>query len=184
MKNVNKTALLFFIFSIIVAFTRAFYGDYFIGIICIPLGFATFLQGKKAKVIEFITLVGIGLYTQVVEPDRTGMFILAFANIIYFVHIDRKYGAILVTSMIALFIGAASYARYAQLEPASNISGALLEMFFYAVFAAVFSLVLREHTARIKSECSGIEYKSFQVIEKLQAALHEVLEILKSHDKE
>ena len=183
MKTINKTALIFFIFSIVVSFTRAFYGDYFIGIICIPLGFATFLKGKKSKVIEVITLVAIGLYTQVVEPDRTGMFILSYANIVYFIYIDRKYGAILFTGMLSLFIGATSYVRYSQIEANVNISGALLEALFYAVSAIIFAIVFRDYTQKIKSECSGVGHKTFQVIEKLQQAFNEVVDILKNSDK-
>jgi hypothetical protein len=175
----NVTALVFLVFAGFVAFAHILVGEWEYIIPMVPFAVAFFMKDKASRWVETMGLFSIGLYTLIVQYEYIGMVILFTATTWFFVYIDRKVGAWVVVVSISIIIGTAAYYRYDILKE-NRLMAAAMDMMFYAVGASLFLFTLKNLVRSVRAEMHNMDQKSFDIIERLQGALHEAIDTLKT----
>lgn len=177
----KATAILFFCFSLAVAFANVLIGRYYALAIILPFALACVFNGKKSKLMEVIGLLFSGILTLIMGEIYVGILILIVASCLFYSlqynrNISRVY---LAATGIAVII--ASY--FNTIGSNSNYAHAMLDGMLYCVCSGALLINVYCCIDKMKPPEKPLDQKYLEVIDELRDLAHESIDKLKQMNR-
>lgn len=177
MKSEKAAAVLFLCFSIVVAFSNIFIGEYQYSIFIIPFLIALFLKDEKETVCESIGLVVLSAYLIYCQNIYIGIMGMTISSVIIFGAFKKRYIPRAQIVMCAIIIFVATY--FSVIERENEIVRAAKNAGIYVICVmAMHSKFLYYLEKRLNTE-KHIDEKYLEVLDELTSVARESIDTLK-----
>lgn len=173
----KATAIVFFCFSLIVAFFNILIGQFQYIVFIIPFALACLFSGKKSRVFEIIGLYFVCIYYVIFNDLQMGMVFLIVTSTFVYTLNEKKIHSYLYICITVIVIFTASYVRFT--EGANKIVHAMLDCMFFLVGSVSIYCAIDRSNSENKIKNTPLDQKYINTLEELLKIAHESIDIIK-----